>query len=164
MRRRVFQAGVRRWGSGMSVEGVMAICYVTIAAGEDLWRGTISNWIPAAALISGLGLQALNRGWPGVGSALAGAACGVAVFSVFYWLGGMGGGDIKLMGGTGALLGPVLLWKAALWTAAMGGIWALAVLGFRRLRRSSKADIWAQPVAYAPAIGLGVLMAVVERL
>lgn len=142
----------------------MAIFYVAIAAGEDLWRGTISNWIPASALISGFGLQAVNRGWPGVGMALAGTVCGLGVFSVFYLLGGMGGGDIKLMGGAGALLGPALLWKAALWTAAIGGVWALVVLGIRRFRMSSKADIWAQPVAYAPAISAGVVMAVMERL
>ncbi len=37
--------------------------------------------------------------------ALAGAAAGFAVFLIFYLLGGMGGGDVKLMAGFGALLG-----------------------------------------------------------
>ena len=37
--------------------------------------------------------------------ALGGTVVGFAVFLIFYLLGGMGGGDVKLMAGFGALLG-----------------------------------------------------------
>ena len=51
------------------------------------------------------GWQIGKSGWPGVLTALAGTAVGFAVFLIFYLLGGMGGGDVKLMAGFGALLG-----------------------------------------------------------
>ena len=55
-------------------------------------------------------------------TALAGTAAGFAVFLIFYLLGGMGGGDVKLMAGFGALLGTGRLLEAALWTAGIGGM------------------------------------------
>ncbi len=68
-------------------------------------------------------------------TALAGTVVGFAVFLIFYLLGGMGGGDVKLMAGFGALLGAGRLLEAALWTAGVGGIMAVAVLGWKALRR-----------------------------
>ncbi len=67
--------------------------------------GRISNWIPGSAFAGGVILQTVQHGWRGTGSALAGTAAGAGVFLVFYLLGGMGGGDVKLMAGFGALLG-----------------------------------------------------------
>ncbi len=136
------------------------------ATAEDLWRRQISNWIPTAALAGGIALNWAQQGWWGGLMALAGALGGFVVFLVFYVLGGMGGGDVKLMAGFGAILGPSLLLWAALWTAAAGGIFALAALGFYRLRR------WWQnrpPVAgedsipYAPAITVGAWLALLSR-
>ncbi len=67
----------------------------------------------------------------------SGRSTGFAVFLVFYLLGGMGGGDVKLMAGFGALLGFHQLIAAALWTAGVGGsIIAAGVLGVRALRRA----------------------------
>jgi prepilin peptidase CpaA len=139
---------------------------VLAAVAEDLWRRQISNWIPLSAFLAGLAMQAIDAGWRGLGWGLLGAACGFAVFLVFYVLGGMGGGDVKLMAGVGAALGPVLLVKAALWVAAAGGVWALAVLGYRRLAwsRGDAQKAWAEPIPYAPAIGIGVALALVEKL
>ena len=91
----------------------------TAAMAEDLHHRTISNWIPITALAAGLTLHVIRAGLSGLGTGLAGAACGFAVFLIFYLLGGMGGGDIKLMAGFGAILGPSLLWTAAWWTAIM---------------------------------------------
>ena len=57
---------------------------------------------------------------------MCGSIAGFLVFFVFYWLGGMGGGDVKLMAGLGAVLGIERLWAAALWTAVQI---TLAVIG-----------------------------------
>ena len=72
---------------------------------DDLSRRQISNWIPCSAFAGGVILQTVQHGLRGAGSALAGTCAGAAVFLVFYLLGGMGGGDVKLMAGFGALLG-----------------------------------------------------------
>jgi prepilin peptidase CpaA len=101
------------------------------------------------------------------------------VFLIFYLLGGMGGGDVKLMAGFGALLGVQLLLQAALWTAGCGGVLALAVIGTRAIRdlwtRYSRAragepaagelDVAAagrtDSIPYAPAIAAGVWLSLV---
>src|ERR1700735_5246702 len=88
---------------------------------DDLRRRQISNWISGSAFASGLVLQTAQHGWQGTGSALLGTLAGASVFLIFYLLGGMGGGDVKLMAGFGALLGAKLLLEAALWTGGCGG-------------------------------------------
>jgi prepilin peptidase CpaA len=92
------------------------------------------------------------------------------VFLIFYVLGGMGAGDIKLMTGFGALLGYSKLFEAALWTAAIGGLIALGVISYQAVRglwrpKSSgkSADIRTESIPYAPAITLGVWLAMVPR-
>jgi prepilin peptidase CpaA len=140
---------------------------------DDLRRRQISNWIPLAALGSGVVLQSVQHGWSGLGSALFGTLAGASVFLVFYLLGGMGGGDVKLMAGFGALLGWKLLLQAALWTAGVGGVMALVVIAARaaghlwkRARPSAHqapalATSKADSIPYAPAIAAGVWLSLV---
>lgn len=137
---------------------------------EDLARRRVSNWTSLAALIGGIGCQMARHGWIGLPLALAGAACGFLVFLVFYVLGGMGAGDIKLMAGFGALLGYSKSFEAALWTAGVGGLIALGVVAFQTvrglLRRKSSSESKrenAESIPYAPAITLGVWLAMVPR-
>jgi len=143
---------------------------------EDLARRRISNWIPAVAFAGGLCLQSVQGGWRGAGSALLGTVSGAAVFLIFYLLGGMGGGDVKLMAGFGALLGSRRLLEAALWTAGCGGLMAVLFilahyLGslWRSLRRAQKqADASRAPrrletIPYAPAIAMGVWLSLVPK-
>ena len=93
------------------------------------------------------------------------------MFLIFYLMGGMGGGDVKLMAGFGALLGTGRLLEAALWTAGIGGIMALVALGWKALRRSSRAaeTLSAEEreqeasIPYAPAIALGVWLSLVPK-
>lgn len=137
---------------------------------EDLARRRVSNWTSLAALVGGIGCQMARHGWIGLPLALAGAACGFLVFLVFYVLGGMGAGDIKLMAGFGALLGYSKSFEAALWTAGAGGLIALGVIAFQTvrglLRRKSAGESkreHAESIPYAPAITLGVWLAMVPR-
>ncbi len=137
---------------------------------EDLARRRVSNWTSLAALIGGIGCQMARHGWIGLPLALAGAACGFLVFLIFYILGGMGAGDIKLMAGFGALLGYSKSFEAALWTAGVGGLIALGVIAFQTLRgllrRKSSVESKrenAESIPYAPAITLGVWLAMVPR-
>lgn len=164
----------------MTLETAVALGIGLAASGEDLWRRNISNWIPATALVGALAVQLNNGGWHGLGQWFLGAVSGFCVFLVFYLLGGMGGGDVKLMAGFGALLGPSRLLEAALLTAGIGGIIAMvvvlkreAVRFWRRWRKSADkqseagAEAPAQAednyIPYAPAITLGSWLALIPK-
>jgi prepilin peptidase CpaA len=149
----------------MNAQVWIAILVGVAAAVDDLARRRIANWIPATALAGGLGWQIGQHGWWGLLYALGGAAAGFGVFLIFYLLGGMGGGDIKLMAGFGALLGAGRLLEAALWTAGVGGLLAVGVLAFRSLRKRTgvSAGASSDSIPYAPAIALGVWLSLVPK-
>ncbi len=156
----------------MNAQVAIAILVGLAAAVDDLARRQISNWIPLAALAGGLGWQVGLHGWAGWLIALGGAAAGFSVFLIFYLLGGMGGGDIKLMAGFGALLGAGRLVEAALWTAGVGGLLAVCALAWRAVRKrvgkspapkASAPDAIPDSIPYAPAIALGVWLALVPK-
>lgn len=153
----------------MSMQMWIALLVGMAAMIDDLARRHIANWIPAAALAGGFGWQIGRAGWGGGVTAFIGAMAGFSVFLVFYLLGGMGGGDVKLMAGFGALLGAALLLQAALWTAAIGGVIAVGALAWKSLRKRLQGAIQTvgvemdperklreDSIPYAPAITLGV--------
>jgi prepilin peptidase CpaA len=160
------------WISG--IVGVAAIV-------DDLTRRRISNWIPCSAFAAGLILQTSQGGWRGAGAALLGTATGAGVFLIFYLLGGMGGGDVKLMAGFGAVLGVSRLLEAALWTAGCGGLMAVLVISARYVRQiwrgegsaqakasegestGERRKLRADSIPYAPAIAAGVWLSLVPK-
>jgi prepilin peptidase CpaA len=164
----------------MSMQVWIAILVGLAAVIDDLSRRHIANWIPAAALVGGFGWQIGRGGWHGALTALGGTVTGFLVFLIFYLLGGMGGGDVKLMAGFGALLGAGRLLEAALWTAGVGGILAVCVIGWKSLRKwmgrndpnraaglgqelSEEEKEREATIPYAPAIALGVWLSLVPK-
>ena len=159
----------------MNTQVWIAILVGAAAVMDDLSRRHIANWIPAAALAGGFGWQIGSAGWSGALAATLGTAAGFGVFLIFYLLGGMGGGDVKLMAGFGALLGPGRLLEAALWTAGVGGIFAVCAIGWKALREWKSAGGVDQPesgaedrerqasIPYAPAIAVGVWLSLVPK-
>jgi Type IV leader peptidase family. len=79
---------------------------------------------------------------------LEGGLLGLLIFLPFYWLGGMGAADLKLLGLVGVYLGPQGVLYSALYTALAGGVLALLALVFHASRRL--------PYAVAIAVGVGV--------
>ena len=149
---------------------VLAIIFGVLASGEDLWRRRVSNPIAVGAFLSGLVANTVLEGLRGAGNALAGSLVGFVIFLAFYLLGGMGGGDVKLMAGFGAILGVERILIAAIMAALIGGLMALGYLVVRVVQR------WARPasmtsgsglkdsIPYAPAISLGVVLSFLSEL
>jgi prepilin peptidase CpaA len=74
-----------------------------IAGVTDLWRFKVHNLVTLPLLFSGLVYHAV---WgTGLPNSLLGVACGSGLLLLFYSMGGMGAGDVKLMAGIGAWLG-----------------------------------------------------------
>ena len=156
----------------MNAQVWIAILVGLAAMIDDLARRQIANWIPLSALAAGFGWQIGQSGLNGLLYAGIGTVAGFAVFLIFYLLGGMGGGDVKLMAGFGALLGFHQLISAALWTAGVGGLIAVGVLSVRAVRRAlggttgaaAKQEPGEDSIPYAPAIALGVWLSLAARV
>jgi prepilin peptidase CpaA len=153
----------------MDARGWMIIAVGVAAAIQDLRTREISNWTCGLAVAGGLTVHSFQRGLGGFGHSILGMLIGFAVFLVFYILGGMGGGDVKLMAGFGALLGSGQILHAAFLTALLGGVMALLVVAGRALRNRKRADgdaagKAAESIPYAPAIALGAWLALVTEI
>ena len=131
---------------------------------EDLWRRRISNPIIVAGLAAGLGLQIHLQGWwQGPLAWLAGAAVGLAVYLIFFLLGGMGGGDVKLLAAFGACLGVRQILMGAFLAAIAGAVWACGHLLWkwichRRAGRRGPLPPEAETFPRAPSIFIGILL------
>ena len=161
----------------MSLRALLIILVGLAAIVEDTGWRRISNWTSGGAVLAGLVVNSLEKGWTGALHSLEGTAIGFGVFLIFYLLGGMGGGDVKLMAGFGALLGERQILAAALLAAATGGLMALGYLAVRTVARRSK--VWlgsgvsegapagsqaTESIPYAPAITVGAWLALVSDL
>jgi prepilin peptidase CpaA len=67
---------------------------------------------------------------------------GIAFLFVPFALGGMGGGDVKLMGALGAWLGAGTALWVALYTGLAGGVLAIAVAAFKGYLGRAFGNIW----------------------
>ena len=107
------------------------------AAYTDIARRKIYNWLTIPATLAGLllaGVAALAKmSWMPMLPCAIGIGAGL-VFYIFFFLGWVGGGDVKLMVAIGALQGPPLdnffIFKAIFYTSLAGACMALVLLAW----------------------------------
>ncbi|MFH1023429.1 MAG: A24 family peptidase [Planctomycetota bacterium] len=139
-----------------------ALVMVLVAATwADLARRKIYNPITYAGMGLGLGLAAgdalFSKSVNPALSALVGMALGLGVFAIPYFLGWLGGGDVKLMGAIGSLVapvyGPFFLMRVIFYSSLAGCCMALVVLIWEgRFLAGLKRAMWpfARPKAPPP--------------
>ena len=98
------------------------------ASYTDVTRQKIPNKLTFPAMAVGIVYHVLVHGYQGLIFSLTGLAAGFALLILFYVLGGMGAGDVKLMAAAGAVLGAKGVFVAFLFTALYGGIYSLGVI------------------------------------
>jgi prepilin peptidase CpaA len=103
----------------------VVLALVLACAAFDWRMRRIPNALTLPAIGAGLLLYALSDGWGGLAFSAKGMALGAGVFFVPYYFGGMGAGDVKLMGAVGALLGWPMTLVALFYTALAGGLCAV---------------------------------------
>jgi prepilin peptidase CpaA len=104
----------------------LAVLTVALAACvTDLRSRRIPNVLTFGAAAAGIVFHAAVPGGESVTSAVLGWLVGIAVFFVPFALGGLGGGDVKLLGALGAWLGPAGIIWAALYAGVAGGVMAI---------------------------------------
>jgi prepilin peptidase CpaA len=103
--------------------------FFAVWAGALDWRyRRIPNWLTVSGLVIGLVVNSLLFGWAGAKAALFGAALGLLVLFPFVLLRALGGGDWKLVGALGALLGPGHLIDVLIAAMIVAGIMAAGLV------------------------------------
>jgi prepilin peptidase CpaA len=110
---------------------IVLLIVITAATFTDLRTHQIPNAITVPAAVTGLALNATLSGWHGAVISVEGALLGIGIFLVFFLIGGMGAGDVKLFGAVGSLVGPHALLLVFVFTGLVGGVSA-AVLALWR--------------------------------
>ena len=132
----------------------VSICSL-VAAAIDLRTRRVPNALTGAAAAFGLALALSGAGRIGPIAAIAGGLLGLTLMLPGYLFGATGGGDVKLLAALGTLLGPERILFAYFGMAIGGGVIALVIAAYRgRLRN--------QMFAYAPAIAIGAIFAVLR--
>lgn len=100
------------------------LAVVCLAAVLDLRTRRIPNWLTVSGLVLALGLRGIMGMDPFLGGLMAAGVAFLLCLPIFA-LGGLGGGDVKLLTAAGAFLGMDRLWGALAVTAIAGGLFAL---------------------------------------
>jgi prepilin peptidase CpaA len=123
----------------------VALLFVLAATVFDLRSREVPDTIPVLLLGWAVMVAAFRLDGNGWGSMLIGLAVGLLSSGFFFALGGLGGGDVKLITALGAVLGHPTIWPVLFWIAVAGG--GLSLMAVARGRRD---------LAYLPAIAIGL--------
>jgi prepilin peptidase CpaA len=124
-----------------TIENLLLLVVLIIAMMTDIRNHRIPNWLTLPAIITGIGVNLISAGTGGFLFGMEGLLLGSGLFMVIYIMGGMGAGDVKLMGAVGSMLGPQMVLLAALYTALSGGVYALAVITFHPRARTIRVTL-----------------------
>jgi prepilin peptidase CpaA len=107
---------------------LLLILILLIAMASDIRFQKIPNRLTYPAMLAALIYHTAINGGGGFIFSAEGLGLGIAIWIIPYLMGGMGAGDVKLMGVVGAFLGPEGVFIASLFTAVTGGVCAVALL------------------------------------
>ena len=107
---------------------VVVIVAALIAAATDIWKFKVYNALTLPLLLGGLIYHAATAGWAGLANSALGLLFGFAILLLFYAMGGMGAGDVKLMAAIGAWLGMPMTFYVFIASGLAGGVYAVALL------------------------------------
>jgi Flp pilus assembly protein protease CpaA len=128
---------------------------LTVAVYFELKEGRIPNWLTVSGMLAGV-LLALPDGKAAFFSSFGGLVIGYGFLFLFQWCGGVSGGDAKLMGAVGALVGISLIQPTIFYTSVIGACQAIFILiwqkGFweRAVRGARRVAFWRPHVSEQP--------------
>lgn len=112
----------------MAYPHIAVLLLVTVAAYFDIASHRIPNALTYPSWAIGLLLGGVYGGWPGLANSGLGFAAAFLPLLLMYIGGTVGGGDVKLMGGVGALLGFPAGLNALISSILVGGFFAAIIL------------------------------------
>lgn len=128
----------------MTMPVVSVLTFAVAAAGcaTDLRTRRIPNWLTGGAALAATLYHLWTGGPYGLWLSLAGCAMGVALFFLPFALGGLGGGDVKLLAALGAWAGPGDALWIALYSGVAGGVLAIMTAVGHGYLKTAATNVW----------------------
>lgn len=120
----------------------LAVALAVAACITDVRSRRIPNALTIGATIVAIALHVSVAGASGLMFSATGWLVGAALFFPFFALGGLGGGDVKLLAAIGALLGGTVVAWVGMYAAMAGGILAVVVAGRAGYLRTAMRNIY----------------------
>lgn len=120
-----------------TASNVLLLMLVSLSAAFDAKERRIPNKITFVGIVVGLLFNLITGGWIGFLNSFLGLLAGIAIFFIPFAVGGMGAGDVKLMGAIGALMGWRFSMETAIYSALVGGVMVLVYLVYTRKMRDT---------------------------
>jgi prepilin peptidase CpaA len=113
------------------------LAFIVVCMAIDIRTRRIPNYLSGLGIVAGGALNAYYFGGDGLLTSAAGLVVTMAALLVPFALGGLGGGDVKMMGAVGALVGLQTALPALLAGLMFGGvIMAIHLARLGRLRQT----------------------------
>jgi prepilin peptidase CpaA len=124
---------IKLWRAGddcmfLLVNNYILLTLLLLALYFDLTQKKIPNFLTFPVILWGLVSNTITGGGGGFLFSFYGLLLGTALFFIPFVMGGMGGGDVKLLGAIGAMKGAQFVLQAALFTVLCGGVLAIGYL------------------------------------
>ena len=105
----------------------VALAIAIAACITDLRSRRIPNVLTFGAALAALAFHFISGGSSDALASARGWLLGIALFFPIFALGGLGAGDVKLLGALGAWLGAPTVFMVAIYAAIAGGVCGIAV-------------------------------------
>lgn len=116
---------------------VATLAFAAVCIAGDVRARRIPNLLSGLGMVAGIALNTFYFGTDGLQTSLVGLVLTVTLLLAPFAMGGLGGGDVKMMGAVGALLGPRVALPALLVGLIFGGvIMAIHLARLGRLRET----------------------------
>ena len=112
----------------LTASNTLLLMLITASGFCDLKERKIPNRITFTGILIGIIFNIVTGGWSGLLQGIVGLLAGLSIFFLPFAMGGMGAGDVKLMGAIGALMGWRFSVMTAMYSAMVGGIMVLMYL------------------------------------
>lgn len=132
---------------------LIAIGIAIVACVFDVRTRRIPNVLTFSAALAGLIFHVATSGQAGAQLAGGGWVVGLLMLLPFFLLGGMGGGDIKLVAALGAWLGPSQTFWLAIYAGLAGGVMGVIVAASHGYLRTAIANVSAM-FGYWSTVGI----------
>lgn len=115
--------------------------FVMLCVLADVRTRCIPNALSLAGVFVGLVLNLQHAGAAGLATSALGLGLAVAVLIAPFAVGGIGGGDVKMMGALGAMVGPHRIVSGLLIGVLLGGVHAAVYAARRGLLRQTLSGV-----------------------